>query len=239
MSASYSYNITLVESGKIDGDSLTDEIRNSPISIAFDHLTIAATSITVVFKALLSSDELTTMSTIIASHKGISKAQPPVLVDFPTNIKDNVGNLMVKPRPVDGTLHLGFVYYDFTDRAVDFGLDSAYWTLNIASDTQTILRYHPPFAFYIDGGSFKTISGPTIDDIKTKVIIAPDIPAQMGGSKTIISNKHIIANDSLIITVPPKYVPYIPNVPANVVQIVFDHAAQETGKVELCLRLYC
>jgi len=52
-------------------DRLTDEIRTSSITIALDNMTLLGDQLSITFKADLSTEEKSTLDTIVANHSGL------------------------------------------------------------------------------------------------------------------------------------------------------------------------
>jgi len=70
-------------------DRLTQEIQQSTIVTALDHMTALGSALSIFFKADLSSDDQTTLSTLVTAHTG---------VPLPQNIVDNVA-IVTQPDP--------------------------------------------------------------------------------------------------------------------------------------------
>ena len=145
----------------------------------------------------------------------------------------------VRIRQVHGDLRRTFIYAILSSTgSIDNGGESAY-TMSCPDATHTYIDFLPSYSYALTGGSIKLLSEP-IGIIKTKFIIAPDIPEEYGGSWPIVQNKKLISiGDSYTERVDSKYFSYNAEMPiVNKTRLHIDHVAGENAEIEFCLDVF-
>lgn len=145
-----------------------------------------------------------------------------------------------KPRPVEGTLDMNFVYFvTGNPNSLDQGSDTC-WTLDTRTAGLSKLRMTLSSGYYIDGGGIKIIAGETTSPLICALVLAPDIPSALGGNVRFVRNKKLFSTgDSTILEVPPKYVKYYTNAPAaSVCELQIVHAVDDAVLIEFFLKVY-
>jgi len=145
-----------------------------------------------------------------------------------------------KPRPVEGTLDLAFIYFVVGDAdSFDCG-DETDWSFDVSTPGKTVLRYAPSHGCYIDGGGVLVLSGASAGGVACEVAIAPDIPPAQGGYVKLVRNKKLFAvGEKFTLETPPKYVKYYEAIPAaSVVQLTITHDEQDDFGMEFYIKIY-
>lgn len=155
-----------------------------------------------------------------------------------------------KPRPVEGTLGMTFMYFNTGGDSVDYGEDkgesitisTSTGTTTLGEDTGvTRVTASPNFSYYIDGGGVRLLGTSTGEyPIVINFVMAPNIPAQYGGSWKFVRNKKLFYyQDKYELDVPPKYVKYYEANPyANQVQIEVYHDKNISALLEFWIKIY-
>lgn len=76
------YDLSDFPNSLINLENLTDEIRNSAITIALDFISTTGTIVNIIFKDVLSVGEETILDGIVAAHNSIPKIPPPAIVQI-------------------------------------------------------------------------------------------------------------------------------------------------------------
>ncbi len=150
----------------------------------------------------------------------------------------NTGIPQFKPRPVEATLSVEFVYFTTGDDST-FEAPNDSWSIDTSIPGVTKVSMKPKYSYYIDGGGF-TLIGNTIGKSKIAIMLAPNIPESYGGNVKLIKNKKFVRNDeNFILEVPPKYVKYYAANPlANEIQMHIEHNDDVRMNIEFYARLY-
>lgn len=113
--------------------------------------------------------------------------------------------------------------------------------VNLSNATKTVIDFEPPFDFEIIGGALRINSNPG-SDIRMWIVGAPDIPANLGGSKEFASgiNLKFLAPDSSFdvdgrVT---KFLKYDPVYHTGKIRIIFRHPAGTQINIQLVIHLY-
>lgn len=106
--STYNYTISQTANNKLNVDRLCDSIRKSNIIIALDSITVIGENIHINFRSNLSTDEITMLNNIIATHTG----EPLVQTNFKINPK---GELVVAPSAPYGTKYT-YVSHNWCDK---------------------------------------------------------------------------------------------------------------------------
>jgi hypothetical protein len=149
------------------------------------------------------------------------------------------GLIKFKPRPVEATLMMQHVYFT-TGNAQSLDAPDNTWSIDCTTPGVTKVTATPPFPYYIDGGGITLIGSLPTTPLKGQFIMAPNIPAQYGGSVVLVDNlKMIFDNQRFVIDVPPKYVKYYQENPyANQAQLHITHGESEQVNMEFMARFY-
>ena len=160
-------------------------------------------------------------------------------------IESGTGFIMIKPKPVDGTLYLNNIYFMLGD-ANSIDCPDGLWSMTVEdgeNDMKITKVYgNPNFGYYIDGGGIRILgdSAPHIP-IKLDFVMAPNIPSEYGGNVKFVANKKLkITNEWFNVFVPPKYVKYYPENPyANQVLLKCTHHLYDSDiELELFVNFY-
>jgi len=184
------------------------------------------------------------------------------LIDFETNYKDTsnqtiapiepeTGIPKTKPRPVEGTLAMTFIYFTTGDTdSLDYGEDTgenvtittSTGTTHLGTSTGvTEITITPSFSYYLDGGGIQLISSSAGEfPIEVYVIMAPNIPPAYGGNWTFVKHKRLwYQNQHYEIEAPPKYVKYYSENPyANQVRLRVLHDKDINAELEFYVRTF-
>lgn len=83
MSTPYKYSIVSdTLNAKVDNTKLSDEIRESSISVALDYVSTVGDELSVVFKVSISSEEKELLDYVVAHHDGVAVFTPPQTVIY-------------------------------------------------------------------------------------------------------------------------------------------------------------
>ena len=162
----------------------------------------------------------------------------------PLDIRETeTGIIKTKPRPVEGTLTLAFIYFTTGEEAsLDYGEEIEDEGFAIDTSTGiTMVTFTPTFSYYIDGGGVTVVGSSTgMSTIEASFIMAPNIPAEYGGSWKFIKHKRLWkVGQSFTLDVPPKYVKYYEANPyANELRLEIIHEEDAKIALELSLRTY-
>ncbi len=178
---------------------------------------------------------------------------PSDCANFVDTYKDNAnssvgrdkhsGQLIVKPRPVEARFYMNCVYFKTGLDVLDQGVNSD-WSINIETEGITTLTYQPSFSFYLEGGDVNAIFSSFVKPVKVKMVIAPAIPAEYGGSHYFVEQKKFLPINipfcySLEVITPPAYIKYYAGMPQlNELNIIFEHNVTDNAEFELSLRTY-
>lgn len=165
--------------------------------------------------------------------------------------ESETGLVKTKPRPVEGTLKLGFIYFTTGDLdSLDFGdNEGENWEIFTSTGTTqlgastgiTWLIASPAYGYYIDGGGLQLLSTSTGSFLPhVNFILAPNIPSAYGGSWKFVKNKKMLwYQEKFELEVPPKYVKYYPANPyANQVKLEVLHDKDARINFELWIKIY-
>ncbi len=124
-----------------------------------------------------------------------------------------------------------------------YNADGEVITEQSAADTdcvRTVMDFEPPYDYYVVGGAIKLIAEAD-RDIRVYVVGAPDVPAQLGGSKIFIQHVNLrftrgegIHADGRA----AKFVAYNPAYHTNKLRFLFTHAAGYKIKLALFLEFF-
>lgn len=112
---------------------------------------------------------------------------------------------------------------------------------NLNTCVKTVVDFEPIYDYEIIGGSLRVNSNPSTD-IRLWIVGAPDIPAQLGGSKEFASgiNLKFLAPDSSFdvdgrVT---KYLTYDANTHTGKMRLLFKHPAGTNVNIQITIHLY-
>lgn len=112
---------------------------------------------------------------------------------------------------------------------------------NLNSCVRTVIDFEPTFDYEIIGGSLRINSNPS-QDVRMWIVAAPDIPAQLGGSKEFASgiNLKFLAPDSSFdidgrVT---KYLTYNSDTHQGKIRIILKHPAGLQVNIQLVIHMY-
>ena len=161
-------------------------------------------------------------------NKAIEKREP------------ETGVVKIKPRPVEGTLDLRFIYFKLGDNSSFYFEDFEQLVFVSGAKVISKVRFKPKFSYYIEGGGVKVLSGNIESFIEASFILAPDLPRSVGGNVLFVRNKRLFGvGDSFSVEAPPKYVKYYPELElANILELQVEHGLGDTAILELWLRCY-
>lgn len=91
----YSYSLTDFLNEVVSTSDLSEEINNSSIITALDHINADTASCDILFKASLSTVDETTLSGVVATHDGVPSGVGVQQVDLPDELRDRSGKLRV------------------------------------------------------------------------------------------------------------------------------------------------
>lgn len=80
MDSKYTYTLAQFPNQKYDTDSLSDQIRESAITVALDYINGFVTNVDIYFNAELSPSEVTILDTVVANHTGEPASEPLPIV---------------------------------------------------------------------------------------------------------------------------------------------------------------
>jgi len=148
----------------------------------------------------------------------------------------NTRQLIVKPRPVEASLRLVYLYVTL-GTAIDCSICTD-WSIDTSTPGTTLVNYLPSTGYYVEGGTITLIDDTTNADIKLDCIVAPDYPF----AKVFAMNKKLkpgILQQAEIVT-SPSYIKYYNIYPgANKFQIKIAHDIADVGKeIEIGIRVY-
>ena len=114
------------------------------------------------------------------------------------------------------------------------------WSIDVSTPGKTKIKASPAFGYYIDGGGVSLIGSVPYSPCFFNIVLAPDIPANMGGSVMMIHNKRLcFVDEKFTIETSPKYVKYIPQMPsANQLLIDITHSQTDTIDMEFYVRFF-
>lgn len=112
---------------------------------------------------------------------------------------------------------------------------------NLATCVKTVIDFEPTFNFEIIGGALRINSNPS-QDIRLWIVGAPDIPANLGGSKEFASgiNLKFLAPDSSfdIDGRVAKFLQYNPTTHQGKMRIILKHPAGMQVNMQLVIHIY-
>jgi len=246
----------------VAADALTQEIQQSSITKALDHVSTLGDQLTILFKADLSEAEEATLGTLVNNHTGIPLTYDPqtIALDAP---KDSDSALIFRPKAAK----TGWTYHltaaDFKTSTIDSiyhkdvdGNDTDGWivkyydsnntelTAQGSCDTdcvKTVMTWEPPYDYEIIGGTIKTYNDVT-ENVRVWVIGVPDVSAQYGGSKVMVQcvnlkfidpNNGISADGRVC-----KYMTYSATYHTNKIQVVLKHPAGHKEDIMVAFEVY-
>jgi hypothetical protein len=95
---------TYVKSNVLVGQ-LVDEINDSSITIALDHINTKDDALSIFFKVAISAGEETTLDALVAAHVRDPNAEPPVFVTATLDANENIVANKTSPVTSDGEMH--------------------------------------------------------------------------------------------------------------------------------------
>ena len=161
-------------------DRLTQEIRQSAIITALDHMDTANDTCSIQFKDSLSDTDKSILDGIVAVHSGEplpTSAQPVTLSGVPT---DSDGKPQMIPNLLPSWTSLYFTGQG-DDRALGIGLGQAFvCTSDVGGDS--IVEWIFTDEVYLVGGSV-VFTGANIGDTMDYTVVAPATPTGSGTTK--------------------------------------------------------
>lgn len=209
----YDYVIADFPNGAYALDRLQREIELSPIVTSIDYnlgLSGSAIGCTVNFMATLSAPDLAILDALVAAHSGT----PLPDLAIPVKIEQSsTEKLTVKDSTFSGPLYLTFCRFKTGlgggDPSFKHGGETL-WSIDVSTPGLTIVKFSPNFDYQIDGAGFR-LRGPkpVNETVFSRVILAPSIPAEYGGSYPFIRNFEISKDyDEYERITAPKYIKY-------------------------------
>lgn len=171
---------------------------------------------------------------IKAAKKGWSFWAVPI--EFTTCLLSN--NLHCKDVNGNDIAGISYRIYDSNDVQITVpGLAN----INLSTCTKTVIDFEPPFDYEIIGGSVRT-NGNIGSDVRLWIVGAPDIPANLGGSKEFASgiNLKFLAPDSSFevdgrVT---KFMKYNATYHSGKIRLVLKHPAGAQINIQLVIQVY-
>lgn len=250
-------------------DHLERDIRASAsITVALDHSTWTDPDLSVIFRADLSADEQTALAAIVAAHDGTPLPATPVPTD-----SDRVSFARIKQTTLGwtfqdhsfefkpGTLNAvyskkenltdwGFVTVSFYELVGgvetlitltgDNTVDQVYLTANCV---KTRASWEMTNDFDVIAGECR-YGGAQIDaDVRLWVVVAPDIPANLGGSKELLTGgrnlRYVSPNEPIVLDGrTTKHLGYNATYHTNKFRFTLRHPVGFAQGVETCVQLY-
>jgi hypothetical protein len=98
---------------------------------------------------------------------------------------------------------------------------------NLNACTRTVVDFEPPFDYEIIGGALRINSDISASDIRIWIVAAPDIPANMGGSKemaTSLNLKYLAPGNALMVDGRvSKFLKYNATYHTNKIRVIVEH----------------
>lgn len=246
-------------------DRLERDIRASSITVALDHSVWSDPSLSVYFKADLSTDEQTTLAGIVSAHDGTKLPETPKPVDsdgadlarikqtsigwtfqdhsfeFKTSTTGSVVSLKS-----DGTAfgYATMKFYELVDGNETLitggnATDQGYLTANAI---KTIVDWEPTIDYDVIAGEMRFYTEVTTDT-RMWVVIAPDVPANLGGSKELLAGgrnlRFVEPRRPIVIDGrTSKHLTYNATYHSNKIRIIIRHTAGFALAIEACVQFY-
>jgi len=242
--------------------TLEAEIKASSIVTALDTLTSLGTTLTITFKATLSTLDETTLDTLVDNHVNIPTVDNGFIVTL-DQPKDADNALLIRPKaakagwtyhmtaPEFKTSHIDSLYHkDVADNNLNHCIVKYYDSNNVELTTQgacdtdcvkTVLTFEPTWDYEIIGGTIKAVSS-VAQDIRIWIIAVPDVPAEYGGSKVMVQgiNLKFVDPDNGITADgrASKYMAYSAIYHTNKLQMIVRHPAGHKEELMIAFELF-
>jgi len=243
----------------VDAARLQTEIQSSAITTALDFISSTPTVVDIWFKAALSNEDETTLSTIVTSH--VNTPLP-----FAPEPSDSDGSRIYRPKVTKTGWHYEprFISYqvgvygslnnklpgnqDIGDAVLKFynqagvelvkGGEESDVAFQARLDTdcvKTFMDWWPQYSWDAIGCIFKIMSVPTASDLLW-VVAAPDFPANLGGSVYLCNGGVPLNFFSEKETIylngrGSKIMEFVPGVPTTKLRAIVEHAVGSRPKL--------
>lgn len=244
----YTYNLTQFQNSTCNTSQLLREIQSSAIITSVASVNGTETDVLINFNAELSETDAALLTGLVTSH--VAVADPSIvevkITDDISGVIDASGKRVVKDEPYNGPL------YQVACR-FETGRDSNHaswkppvdaptlWSIDVSNSGYTYVDFHPAFDIQVDGCGYRLRQvSPTNETVVENIILAPEIPAQYGGSYVFATNFEVIGDyDKFERFTAPKYLKYYPQaLEANRIRFKIKHDPAEHVKLSVYLGVY-
>jgi hypothetical protein len=171
---SYDYNVLNTKNDKVNLDKLKIEIDESEITISLSHITQSSSIFSIVFRAELSTEEISILDNIVINHDG-----EPINNEIPQNVKiieESGSNGVSKTQG----------YYRATSFVIDVGDTTGMYTKELS------------FPYHISIASAQWFCNEENIGDEASFVVAPEIPIGTIISGATSGDTTIYVSDSVI-----------------------------------------
>lgn len=181
--------------GAVDVGKLSEQIQDSSITIALNSITTSGDTLSVTFKANLSSSEQTTLDGLVSSHDGSSSEPEPEVVQLSYTTPLGIPEIAVtKP---DGSSRT-YISHNFCDSSTWPAVDDSAWCLDsvIEGSAMKVYRAEVQFTHDVELSTKSPTSAQMNLDVMAGGVAVPSESKQFATLYDVfdLGNKHYTMN---------------------------------------------